>query len=1324
MQIGIRGVFGFSEIFDGTLDFTTSCQLELLGGYSLIYAEVQDLDVLQTLNQAFNLGLGDLSLNVTSAGFFTFSVDRNAPAVKLNSVFPDSPVPATVAAGALPVVDTTSFWLSVDLSGNNGDQGLFGSLVNIGVAPGTQLSLSATFAKDTRAATAISTADYTLSLDGEINLFKLFAFSNLSVSYSIGAATKVTVSGKIKVGLFGSEFKFSGSVLSDSVAQAVTANVQAEGNADLGSLFGGDFPNIAFTGIRFNLYYPYGQNTQAAQFMVRGGCMFGGLAFTGLLYMQGTTPILGSVVFTQPASISTLFDQCIPHASWPSNLIDLTLDANSQVYYSKSAQPLQLTLSNDGSGPTLLPVPTTVHAPGSVVPPVAGGPVLVTFQPGFNVSASFTLSLLNSIEVSGDVVVNANGVTASIDIADPVDIYILQITRQGEPTRGPVLSITTEGASGSMQFAAALLFFGQDFGTNATVALTKSSGSLLASATLSPTRDYPPLLTTADQLGFSYSQSQGFQLTNWPDIQAAQDIVDFFDALKKAADAGSSGCGRLANFVCQNLLKQSYSITPAFSSEGSALSLTLSIVCTLSFLGDSQDTSFATITLPNAVIVPIPTSVSLDPDSPQYLWTVIVDAIGSIASSFIDALLSNGDALATFLVLFGGQQAISYAATLICQGITDAAVSGAVAAGVEAAGAALGTGAAVAAAIASAVAASNGGHGGGSGGGGGGTSPPSAPTNVSAQISGANITGLWSPSSGAQNYVATLTGPQGTLGNSGTLPYDATAFAFGTVTRPSNLPATATLAVVASNPKGQSPAGTASITFLAAPTGVAAQPASPSGSDVEVQINWSASAGASAYMVNVAGGKTESIPTQTTSANLLFAPEDPAGVYSIAVVATGGAMTVASPASVSLSLMRLAAPANLTSQPSTATSGAAAQIHWAAVGGATGYVLALSGPRSSRQDSAAPGFIIQFAPDDPPGAYQLTIMATGGVATIPSTWSEPLALTRLASPTAFSVQATTVSIEASWAAVPDAAAYMLSWTNPGGVTGDVPVTPSSGTVVRGTFLLPVPIVDGTWAVTVQAVPAEGPGPFVASPFAAPLNIMIAGPTSPESMASGYFADGVEGGTCGRNLVIAFPTLVPDVLAISMAQGGYSAPSTADGLHAAYPSITPTQMAQALADAFPSAPTTAEELSLSCFARNVSGPDCGKQLISAFADLTPNPLASAMAKAGYAADATASGLHSAFPSISAQQMAQALALAFPSDPSTPVELALSCFIGGVDSTACGRQLIEAYPNLIPETLAVAMAEGGYAAGATASGLMAAFPQISPQQMALALAKAYA
>ena len=216
----------------------------------------------------------------------------------------------------------------------------------------------------------------------------------------------------------------------------------------------------------------------------------------------------------------------------------------------------------------MLPVPSAPASPGQVPP----SPTVVTYTAGFNLAASFILTLLDSFDVAGTIVVNGDGVTASIEIADPIDIYVLQITRQGNVAQGPVLAISTEGNSGTMSFMGGLMFFQEPFGVNVTVVATKDAKqNLLVNTTLTPTTAYPPLLSASDSLSFSYSSDLGFTIDDWPVVNQVQDIIDFLSELKSLVNSKGSGCGQIADYVCNDMLGQSYSIGLSFSSDSSTV---------------------------------------------------------------------------------------------------------------------------------------------------------------------------------------------------------------------------------------------------------------------------------------------------------------------------------------------------------------------------------------------------------------------------------------------------------------------------------------------------------------------------------------------------------------------------------------------------------------------------------------------------------------------------------------------------------------------------------------------------------------------------------
>ncbi|ETS29347.1 hypothetical protein BB987_15725 [Photorhabdus temperata] len=69
--------------------------------------------------------------------------------------------------------------------------------------------------------------------------------------------------------------------------------------------------------------------------------------------------------------------------------------------------------------------------------------------------------------------------------------------------------------------------------------------------------------------------------------------------------------------------------------------------------------------------------------------------------------------------------------------------------------------------------------------------------------------------------------------------------------------------------------------------------------------------------------------------------------------------------------------------------------------------------------------------------------------------------------------------------------------------------------------------------------------------------------------------------------------------------------------------------------------TPEQIAQSAYQQQMSGNDCGKLIIESFPDLKMNMLATAMAQAGYIAVEIGRGLKSAYPSISANEMAAVL-----------------------------------------------------------------------------------
>ncbi len=230
---------------------------------------------------------------------------------------------------------------------------------------------------------------------------------------------------------------------------------------------------------------------------------------------------------------------------------------------------------------------------------------------------------------------------------------------------------------------------------------------------------------------------------------------------------------------------------------------------------------------------------------------------------------------------------------------------------------------------------------GGSGGGGSGsgtTSAPAAPTNFTATAASSSQINLsWSASSGATAYNV-YEMESGKAVSLGTLSSGTTSFVV------SNLTASTTYSfeVVASNSAGSAATGWISATTQAAAVTVVAPKSvqvSASSSTV-AQVSWTASAGATGYLVfekvgnqsvqvaSVGAGTTSvSISGQTAGATESFYVT----AYNATSSASTGWVSVVMPKAAAL-----AAPTNVTAKAMSATTGT---LSWSASTGATSYAI-------------------------------------------------------------------------------------------------------------------------------------------------------------------------------------------------------------------------------------------------------------------------------------------------------------------------------------------------------------------------------------------------
>lgn len=211
---------------------------------------------------------------------------------------------------------------------------------------------------------------------------------------------------------------------------------------------------------------------------------------------------MASVKVDKTLSIGDVFNQCIGEAVWPSSLINIVFKAGSQLYYCKTA----------GSQPLSLDTFACPIAPGTL--PAAPPASSIAYQPGFNIQALFDLTLVTTFEVVGNIQIAKDGVTASIALGNPIDIYILTIAapKATSATGGPALAISTVSGKQSMGFAGSLWFMQASFGVDVSVMTSKNSkGNMQIDGTLTSLSDYSPFLPKNVSLGVRYSKDGGFR---------------------------------------------------------------------------------------------------------------------------------------------------------------------------------------------------------------------------------------------------------------------------------------------------------------------------------------------------------------------------------------------------------------------------------------------------------------------------------------------------------------------------------------------------------------------------------------------------------------------------------------------------------------------------------------------------------------------------------------------------------------------------------------------------------------------------------------------
>ncbi len=508
--------------------------------------------------------------------------------------------------------------------------------------------------------------------------------TGIAFEYSANAdeCNQYKLSGKITFKIFDQEYSFIGMLKSTEKDTQFTVSTP-----DGKNLLPFNLPEaMTLSNLDLDVIYSYQTETNPTKYMtmdIKGKVsLLENIYFDAAVYTIDGVPVLAEAVLTENFSVGSLFNSLIPGKLWPTDFVDLvflpeviaddgSLDRKSRVYYYQSESDPNEHFKD--------------------------------YESGFNIESTITLTILASI----DIVLTAKidkGFVASAGLTQPIDVFVLQLASTNKGTDGkyigsPTLNIDTTKSNPEFGFSAGLNFFQTPF-VAATIMARKLDKSNVMEIKGNLKSGFAIDVFGELNLDFSYSQTKGFIVDNWPSFELAEDIIDFMKEIKKIYDKGGSGCGALVDFASNVTFTQDYSISPSFSTREDGLYFVL----TGKYFLKLYDTTFVTIAFPT-VDFKIPNDIDFD-----NLLVKVIECIGDASADFVMELFNNPSQIAAFLAVVFADKAVNIAAKFLCRGLIGAApaaaaaAAGAAVAGAIAAAGGVLTAAAAATAIAAALA--------------------------------------------------------------------------------------------------------------------------------------------------------------------------------------------------------------------------------------------------------------------------------------------------------------------------------------------------------------------------------------------------------------------------------------------------------------------------------------------------------------------------------------------------------------------------------------------------------------------------------------------
>ncbi|MBV6646274.1 MAG: hypothetical protein KI790_12540, partial [Cyclobacteriaceae bacterium] len=474
------------------------------------------------------------------------------------------------------------------------------------------------------------------SMFGAVTFGGADAGKGVALTYSPGNKNQFTLAGKITFTLFSNDYAFIGNLVSDT--EKTSFSVTTANQQTIPSPFGLP-PAMTINELVLDVIYTYADSTDegstpapsSVDLKIGGNVnILDTVGFVSTFYVINNKPVYLEVAATQDLPIGKFFNKLIPGGAWPTEYFDITFK-NGKIYYYKSA--------NDTSNPKRFPDKTD----------------------GFNISSIVELYIVKAIDIPVSANINSKGIKLSAGLPAQIDFGFLKIaspTKSGSTYTGvPVLYIDTQAANTTFGLRAGFNFFQEAFG-DIDVNLRKQQNELLVSGTLESAQP-------ADQfgqlsVGFTYSKSQGFKITNWPAFNMVTDAIDFVKKMKGLYSGAGGPCKALVDFITDKAFRTKFKVTPSVTTSGGQLTFVMTGSYQVYVIGVGDP--IVDVAFPGQLKFLIPNTLKF-----SELWGKLLDSVEGAAEEFVKGILNDKEQLEKFMAaVFGTELAKTFIAQFLC----------------------------------------------------------------------------------------------------------------------------------------------------------------------------------------------------------------------------------------------------------------------------------------------------------------------------------------------------------------------------------------------------------------------------------------------------------------------------------------------------------------------------------------------------------------------------------------------------------------------------------------------------------------------------------